>query len=314
MTFREELYMKWKQVMTVCVYNSKKFEGCPIEETWRTFEGFYADNHLRYLRAKNKWKNYKRITEANANAKISLNKIQIVRKVKERGFTKKNTVFTSASDRMKYHVNANIIMFDNKRLGTRDFKNILEKKGIKRTMGNILNRQNENNDLFEINRLDKWEWNGGYYSLVDIAEKENVNYNFLKNKVCIDKFDIQKAINHCRKYKPSLYEFEGNLIYPNEIFKILSERHNISISTIKSRFYNWGFNVEQLIVEKSKNIHSPYPKKTIVAKDGNKSEFNTLTEAANFLGLSIGNASEYVNGNRKKKYKGYDIYYAEQSV
>lgn len=313
MTFREELHMKWKQVMAVCVYKSKRFEGCPVEETWKTFEGFYADNHLRYLRAKNKWKNYKRVTEANVNSKISLNKIQIVRKVKERGFTKKNTVFTSASDRMKYHVTANIIMFDDKRLGTRDFKNILEKKGIKRSMGNICVRQIKNKDLFENNRLDKWEWKGGNYSLIDIAEIENVNYGLLRYKVCTDKFDLQKAIKHCRIYKPSLYEFEGKLIAPNKIFKILSERHNISISIIRSRFYDWGYNIEKLIIEKSENIHAPYPKKTIVVKDEKKHEFNTLTAAANFIGISSGMASSYANGNRKKKYKGYDIYYAEQS-
>ena len=103
MTIKEELRLNWHHVMAVCVWHGKRNEGCPIDEKWKTFDGFYADNIQRYYRAKKKWANYKRITPLNADSRYRVRHINFIRKVKERGFTKKNTCFTSASDRMKFH-------------------------------------------------------------------------------------------------------------------------------------------------------------------------------------------------------------------
>lgn len=57
-----ELKRMYDYVRKVCCYTGcKKYEGVPIDDKWKTFDGFLKDNWFRYYRAKIKWKGYKRV-------------------------------------------------------------------------------------------------------------------------------------------------------------------------------------------------------------------------------------------------------------
>lgn len=310
MTTREKLYIVWKSIAAVSIQSgNKRFEGVFICDKWKTFDGFYNDNIQRYYRARKKWENYKRITAINPNAKNKPSHINFIRKVKSLGYTKKNTCFTSASDRMKFHYPSKKIILETRVLGTRDVLNILNKKGIPVSGINVISHRMWSglSPFMEDNRLKKWKWKGQNLPLKEIAKKEKIIHSLLSNKIYGDGMDLKKAIDYCRSYKPPTYLFEGKQLYTNEICKILSERHNIKESTIRSRFYKWGYEVDKLIINKSVNKNAPYPKKVIAEKEGNKIEFNSIREASEALGISFGNLSTYANGKRKGKLKGYSF-------
>jgi len=308
MTTRESLYIVWKTVAAKAIQRGNlHFEDVPIEESWKTFEGFYEDNVSRYYRAKTKWKNYQRITPVNNTVKYKMTHIIFIRKVPGLGFTKKNTCFTSASDRMKFHKTSRKIMLDKKVLGTRDVLNILKKKGIPISGIQVISSRMSKGEspFMKNNRLRKWFRNGKYSSLIEIAKEEGVPYTFLALKVSSKKLELEDAIKHCRDYVRKLYLFEEKQLLPHEICKILSKRHNIKESVMLSRFYRYGFDINKMIIKKSTSKYAPYPKKVIAEKEGSKLEFNSIRDAARKLGLTNGNVSRYVNG--KGRLKGYSF-------
>jgi hypothetical protein len=286
---------------------NKRYEGVYIEDKWITFDGFYSDNIGRYYRAKKKWNNYKRITPINETAKFKPSHINFIRKVKSLGYTKKNTCFTSASDRMKYHKTSRKIVLESRVLGTRDVKNILEKKGVEVSGINIISQRMRNglSPFMNENRMKKFTWKGKHLPLHAIAKKENIILSLLRNKIFGEKMSLEKAVDYCRSYKPPTYLFEGEKLLPNEICKILSDRTGIRETTLRSRFYKWGYDLNKLVIEKSINKNAPYPKIVIAEKGNEKIKFNSIREAANKLGISFGNLSDYANGKRKGKLKGY---------
>ncbi len=177
MTAKEELKYTWQGIRAVSFNKSGcRYEGVFCE--WDSFEDFYKSNYQRYLRAKRKWKNYKKVTpiDINNKGKYKLRNVIFIRKVKEKGFTKKNTVFTSLSDRMKYHSPSKKIYIKDSLLGTRDVENILKKKGLPVQMQTIRKRINNGENPFEgENRLAKYKYKGKYSSSLEIAEKEKIN-------------------------------------------------------------------------------------------------------------------------------------------
>jgi hypothetical protein len=315
MTTRQELYIVWKHIAAVALHpNDKKFQNVPCE--WKTFDEFYSKNYQRYYKAKLKWKNYKKVTPVKYNkakGKYTTRCVHFVRKVSKEGFTKKNTVFTSASDERKYRDNTHKIIFDGQQLlGIRDVKNILKKNGIERSISSIIRLKNNNKSLFELNRLHKFFWKGKYMSLVEIAKKENINYGFLNNKICTDKFDLKDAVAHCKKYTAPLYSFEGENLYPHQIIEILSKRHNIKKSTLQYRFYNWGYDdIEKLVIKKSNNKFAPYPKKVCAEKDDKKQIFDSVKSMCEVLGIARNSANNYLykKYKRAKPPNGYVIYF-----
>lgn len=309
MTAKQRLRGVWKHIAAVAIYkSSRRYEGIYITDKWLTFDGFYKDNIGRYYRAVKKWANYKRITSINPDAIYRPSHINFIRKEKSLGYTKKNTCFTSASDRMKFHITSKKVFLDNRVLGTRDIKNILEKRGIEiKTLLPISNRINLGVSPFiSENRLKKYLWKGKQMSLPQIAIKENIDAGLLKNKIQ-DGRGIKSAIDYCRTYTPPTYSFEGEQLLPNEICKILSKRTGIKESTLRSRFYNWGYDIGKLTTERSLNKHAPYPKRVIAEKGDIKLEFNSIREAATSLGIHCGNLSTYANGKRIGKLKGYSF-------
>ena len=308
MTARESLYIVWKSISAVALQRgNKRYEGVFIVDKWKTFDGFYNDNIGRYYRARKKWNNYKRITPINKTAKHNPSHINFIRKVKSLGYTKDNTCFTSASDRMKFHKTSRKIILENRVLGTRDVKNILSKKGIDVSGINVISHRMRKglSPFMEENRLKKWRWKGKNLPLHEIAKKENITLSLLSNKIHGEKLSLKTAVDYCKNYVPPTYLFEGEELLPNEICKILSHRTGIKESTLRSRFYKWGYELNKLVIEKSTNKNAPYPKIVIAEKDGEKIKFNSIREAANELGISFGNLSTYANGKRKGKLKGY---------
>lgn len=305
MTAKQKLHLVWRQIKSVAINkHSKRFEGVFITDKWLTFDGYYKDNIGRYYKAVNKWKNYKRITnEKSANPRQVL--IDFIRKEKSKGYTKKNTCFTSPSDRMKFHISSYKVYLDDKVIGTRDVKNILKKRGVDiKTTLPISNRiKNGLSPFITENRLKKYLWNGKYMPLHEIASIENVKLSHLKNR--IKRENPVSAVNSCRSYTPPTHSFEGKQLLPNEICKILSERTGIKESTLLRRFYHWGYDIDKLTIERSSNKHAPYPKIIIAQKGDVILQFNSIREAAKSLGIHSGNLSTYANGKRTGKLKGY---------
>jgi hypothetical protein len=309
MTVREELQITWKHISSILQPNNKRFEDVPCE--WLSFDDFYKANYHKYYRAKRKWKNYKKVTiikNYKKKAKYKKRTVVFIRKIKELGFTKKNTVFSSPSDIMKYHKPAHLYMFDKKQLlGTRDIKNILKKKGINKTLAWIVTTKKQNKDIFKANKLAQWLWKGKRMSLKDIAIKEIIDKELLSNKIYGSKFDLIKAVEYCKQYDPSKYSFEEKMLYPHEIFKILSLRHNINETTLRSRFYKNNCDYTNIIYTKSKNKYAPYPKKLLAIKGNKEIEFESITDASIKLKISKTAVSMYLNGKLKNtnRTKGY---------
>lgn len=314
MTARERLYIVWKHMSAVALQKgNKKYEGVFIEDKWKTFDGFYNDNIGRYYKAIKKWSNYKRITTINETPRHKPLHVNFIRKVKSLGYTKKNTCFTSASDRMKYHKTSLKIVIGSKVLGTRDVKNIINKKGIEVSGINIISQRIRNglSPFMKENRLKKYKWKGKYLPLYEIAKIENITLSLLSNKIYGENLSVEMAVDYCKSYVPPTYLFEGKQLLPNEIFKILSDRTGIKETTLRSRFYKWGYDLNKLVIEKSTNKYAPYSKIIIAQKGDEKIKFNSIMEAANALGISFGNLSTYANGKRKGKLKGYTFSLSE---
>lgn len=186
------------RVKCLCKDNNR-YEGVPIDPKWLTFDDFVKDNWIRYYKAIIKWKNYKRLSPTKKHkGALKLPKIRLTRKVKELGFTKENTVYTSHSDAIKYSKSSHKYIFEDKLLGTRDIKNILEKRGISLTLATIVYRLHNQQDLFKPGVKKYVLYKGKYLSIVKIADLNNLSYNVLKHNYY--KYnDIKKAIRASKK-------------------------------------------------------------------------------------------------------------------
>lgn len=293
-----ELYSMWDYFRKCCIRTScSQYEGTPYDKSWLTFEGFIKENWFRYLRAKVKWKNYKRVAlkkRGETPAPLKINNIRLKRKVMELGFTKENTVFTSPSDQMKYFESTHTYMFEGQMLGTRDIKNILKKRGIELSMEQITKRLNSGLDLFAENNHAKIKWKGKYRSYVEIAQMENVQFDMLKKRN-YEINDIRKALDYCRNWDGFMtYEFEGKDLRKFEICSILSGRTGIAEGTIQGRFTKFGMNLPFLIAPLGAKLTM---RKTIYAiKDGVEQKFASIEMASQKLGLTGANISQAVNG------------------
>ena len=283
-----------------CQKGGQKYEGVPLDKKWRTFEGFVKDNWIRYYRAVIKWRNYKRVApKKGLTGKLTTNYVKFKRKVKELGYTKENTVFTSHSDSMKYAGHTHKYMFEDKLLGTRDIKNILCKRGINLTMAGITNRLNSGMDLFAPSVDDLLKWKGKYKSFVDIAEMENVNYDTLKHMFYKTR-DIKQAVINARENKCLVrYEFEGKQLLQSEICEILSQRTGIKKETLSGRFKKYGLDMDKLVVRLGYKGFSSTAKKIVAEKDGVEQEFNSIGDAAKILGLYGSLISRMLSGHIK---------------
>lgn len=282
-----ELKNIYQYVRKVCCQTGgQRYEGVPLDKNWQTFDDFVKDNWFRYYRAFIKWRNYKRVAprEGQSGA-LKTNYIRLKRKVKERGYTKDNTVFTSPSDMMKYVEYTHKYMFEDQLLGTRDIKNILRKRGINLTMETIVKRLKAGMDLFAPNSGEHTKWKGKFRSFVEIAEMEGVNYDVLKKRF-YEKGNIQKAIDAARNTEGlKRYEFEGQQLLQAEICKILAERTGLKWGTINNRFKKHGFDMNRLLAGKGYKGFSGVAKKVIAEKDGKEQVFNSIGDAARELNL-----------------------------
>lgn len=294
-------------MMFKCVYNSPRNDGSLMEEGWKDFDVFYKDNYRKYYRAKRKWKNYRRLT-GDVGAELKVNPVHLIRKIPDKGFFVKNLVFTSVADKMKYFKSSKNIFLDNKRLGTRDVKNLLKKRGINLTITNIALRINEGRSVFGINRLKKWKWKGLYFSLEEIAVKENVKYTLLQNRVFIQGEPLGKAIIYCKNWVKTLYDYEGKMLTPTEIIRILSKKYNIPEITLCHRFYSWGYDVDR-ITKKSENKFVPYKKPIVVKKGNTEVVFDSTLATSKALNISVAQITNVVRGvgNHVNGYKGYYV-------
>ena len=309
-TAREELKLKHKHIKSVCNPNNIRYEGVSIKENWLSFDGFYKDNINRFYNAKRKWENYQLVTNSSPEGKYNLTKVHLIRKNKALGFSKENTVFTSPSDRMKYHKGAHKFNLNNGALlGTRDIQNILKKKGISRDIGNIGVNKNKGVDITKPNRLKNFKWKGEFMSLDEISKKEGVKKTQLGNRVFKNKEKIKDAINYCKLNPKKRYDFKGEVLTPKEIIRIISKESGIAEGTITRRFYSWEKkDWDKFYLKKSKNKYAPYPKVVIAEKEGKKQEFKSMREAGRVLGLSASNISTYINKDVTWKLKGFHFY------
>jgi len=314
MTIKEELHVTWETILAVALRpNNKKYEDVPCD--WNTFDEFYKQNYQRYYRAKRKWENYIKVTPKKYRYKkkgnYEVRNICLIRKIREYGYTKKNTVFTSLSDRMKYHKTSKKIYINDKLLGTRDVKNILKKQGVNfATVGVINARMNRGmNPFAKENRLKNFKWKGKYMALHEIAEKEGIIYSLLQNRIFHNKMKLHDAINYCKKYEVSEYLFEGEMLPPGEIIKTLSKKLGIKEEVLSNRFYRNNCDYTKIMYVKSDNKYAPYKKKVTAKKDGKSIKFNSITEACETLKLNISSASCYLNGklSNTNQTKGYEL-------
>lgn len=282
-----ELKNIYQYVRKVCCQTGgQRYEGVLLDNNWQSFDDFVKDNWFRYYRAIIKWRCYKRVAPRNGQVgALKNNYVRLKRKVKERGFTKDNTVFTSPSDMMKYIEYTHKYMFENQLLGTRDIKNILKKRGIHLTMEMIVRRLKSGTDLFAPNSDDHTKWKGKFRGFVEIAKMEKVNYDILKKRF-YEKGNIQKAIDAARNTEGlKRYEFEGKQLLQAEICDILANITGLKTQTLRNRFKKHGLNIDKLVVRKGYKGFSGTAKKVIAEKDGKEQIFNSIGDAAKELNL-----------------------------
>lgn len=310
-TDEQMLFLKWRHMMGVCIKgrDPKRYvENTPIDPKWKTFKGFLKDNLKRFQDSKIENQDYQFITTTNpVNTHI-----HFIRKIQQNGYTKDNTIFTTPAGQMKYHKTAHrYIVGENDFIGTREMQGLLAQSGIDKGLCALVNQKKLGKDVFEVNRLRKYMWNGKMQSLVSIAKLENISYSQISTILFEKKMDLKEAVLHCKNYiPPTTYLFEGQYFLPIEICRILSERHGILEKTIYSRFLCYGLDLDRLL-NKSTHKLAPYPKKIIAEKEGVKLQFNSIREAAKELGISSGNLSTYVSGKKIGLLKGYKFYFLE---
>ena len=244
---QQELFNMWEYICKVCFWDKHiTYEGVPYDESWRTFEGFVAANKFRYLRAKVKWRGYKRVApRTGLTGSLKNNNVKLKRKVKELGYTIENTVFTSPSDQMKYAAHTHKYMFEDRMLGTRDIKNILKKRGIFLTMETIAKRLNSGVPLFDTAERLHIKYKGKWRSYMDIATMESISYDLLKKRIYKDNETLKQAIEYCKNWEGyPTYEFEGKELQRFEIAEIISERTGISKITITGRMKKYGMDMK----------------------------------------------------------------------
>jgi hypothetical protein len=179
-----------------------QYEGVYITPRWKDFETFYNENEKRYDNAVKKHKNYKRLDIRDGETPLIMPIISFERKVKGKGYTRRNTFFSNPSDRMKYRSTIHKYLFEEKMLGTRDIKNILAKRGINIAMETITDRLRLGKPLFNPNRQVKYFYKGEYTTGPKIAEENNVTYgNF--NKWFHKLGSIEEALKYLKNAPPS---------------------------------------------------------------------------------------------------------------
>lgn len=314
MGIKDELKAIWKTVCSVSRNKAnKKYEGVPCE--WKDFDDFYKCNYQRYYKAKKKWENYKRIVSKPELRKTDyeVRNICFIRKVKEKGYTKSNTVFTSLSDRMKFHKTSKKIILNGTILGTRDIKNILSKKGIPVSGINVISKRMADglSPFMKENRLKKFKHNGSFKSLKDIANEIGVKYSLLSNKIFKDKMDLCSAIDFCKQYKEPTYHFEGNELYPQQIAEIIGARIGVNPKTILSRFYSNDCDISKITYLKSNSKFAPYKKKVSATKGDECLIFNSISDLCKELKLNRPSVNNYLKGKLKNtnQTKGYHLSY-----
>ena len=311
MTTKEEMKLMWNYLSSVSRWKGhQKYEGVPCE--WSSFDEFYSANYQRYYRAKKKWKGYKNVCKYHKRKKsYPVRKVHFVRKEKEKGYTKENTVFTSPSDQMKFSSRCRKYMLGDRVLGTRDIQNLLKKNGVKRSMTNIALSAKQNKPLFRKNRLDQWFWKGENRSLKDIEEMENIRFGFLSNKVYKNGYTIEEAVNHCKKYFRTTYLFEGKHLKAIDLVRVLAERCNVTEGAMQHRFYRYGYDLTKLTMEKSDSKYAPYRKPVIAIKSGTKTQFPSVQSACETLSIHRSCANNYLKGNlnNTNQTKGYELFF-----
>lgn len=250
----EQHHIRIHRLFINITYLAKK-NNIPIK--WKTFEHFLKDNWIRYYRAFIKWRAYKRVVPGRVkdlSAPLKIIPVYFTIKIKERGYTKENTVFTSPSDSKKYSSYTHKYMFEDKLLGTRDIKNILKKRGIVISIEKLVTRIHKGTDIFRPNDHNIVKWKGKYRSFKEIAKLEKVPYQSLK-KLYKKINDLKKAVDKARTVKPlKLYDFEGQRLLQMEICRILAKRTNLKVDTIRMRFQDWGFDIEKLTAPLGKHF------------------------------------------------------------
>lgn len=291
-----------------CQSRGEKYEGVPLSSNWQSFDDFVKDNWIRYYRALIKWRNYKSVTSKEKNPrKLKNNYVRFKRKIKSRGYSKDNTVFTSPSDMMKYAEYTHKYMFEDRLLGTRDIKNILLKRGINITMEAITDRLKAEKNIFDPKTSKHIKWKGKFRNFIEIAEIENVNYDILK-AAFYRKNDIRKAIDTARNTKKSKkYNFEGQELSQIKILEILHSRTDIEIKLLRSRFKKHGLNIQKLSARKNYKGYSKAAKRIMLEKNGKKQIFNSISDAARELNLKMSLISRVLNGQNSQT-GGYRIH------
>jgi len=179
-----EIDRKLRKIFNHCKSNSRK-QNIFVCDNWKSTEDFINDNKRRYKLALKKWANYNKVNKPRngQNIEFKNSKIRFIIKNKGKGYTKKNTVFTSPSDCMKYHKNTHKYIFENKLLGTRDIQNILKKRGIYIEMEMITERLRKGRDLFKPSKYAKFNHKGKQRTILEVAKYENVKYTTLLSRL-----------------------------------------------------------------------------------------------------------------------------------
>ena len=204
-------------------------------------------------------------------------------------------------------------MFNKAILGTRDIQNILKKRGIKRSLSNIIINEKLNKDILKPNRLKQWKYKGIFRNLTEISEMENINKDKLYNRIYNKKETLLEAINYCKSFPTEikLYPFRGTEMTTFDIIKLIIKETGLKEYAAINRFYRRkNDNFEELFTFKSTNKYAPYPKKITAEKKGVKQEFNSIIEAGRCLNInSPSNISSYLNKKTKYKPGGYHFEY-----
>lgn len=178
--------------------NDERYEpNIQVDNYWKeSFDNFYFDIIEEYKLF---------LLENPAYKKEIKNRHSYFSRInKNKGWIKENTEFMTPDFSMRHRDNVHKVIKDKRTLTAEMIVEELRSKGIYVQVGTILKRMRENRNLTAPSQQSKYKYKGIYYSLVELAEMLDFDYDYVKHR--INKFgeNLNEGIESYSNFKSAL--------------------------------------------------------------------------------------------------------------
>lgn len=180
--------------------------------------------------------NFEKFSMENTDYKKDLKKrhIWFGRIDKNKGWTPDNTEFMTPDFCVRHKDEVHKVIKEGRTLTAQMVVEELESMGIDVAVGTILKRMRENRGLTEPSQQAKYKFNGEYYSLLDLAEMLDFDYDYVKHRINKKGENLKQAIKSFKDYKPYSFKENKNLA-KHEYAKLLANECGLKRRTIEYR-------------------------------------------------------------------------------